>query len=393
MASGIVRFVCAALLGCSTAAFAQSSPLVVGAVVSQTGAHADLADHYRKGLLLWQDEVNAAGGLLGRQVELVVLDDRSEATRAGALYVELIRKHKADALIGPYGTAATMSAAAEAESARRVMINGAGWSRAVHRRSPRYVFQSCTPYNAFGIGVLELARAQGLRKVAIFARDDLAAREMAAGAVEAARRLGLQAGEVVVYSGDTSDFESFVAKVRAAEPDAWVAFGEPRDAAEMVKTFKRLGYAPRLFFVSGAAERKWVLPLGQDAERAMGAAAYDPRFATEGNERFVKAFSAKWSVPPGRPAAEAYAAASVLAEGLRRAGSPDPDKLRAAIAGLAMRTVLGEFKVDRATGEQLGTAAAVTQIQKSRPQIVWPQALETGKALPYPQWGEREYQK
>src|SRR3954471_17212065 len=128
MTSWITRFSLVAALGCS-AAFAQSPPLVVGAVVSQTGAPADLAEGYRKALLLWQEETNAAGGLLGRQVELVILDDRSEASRAGPLYLQLIGEHKADALIGPYGTAATMIASAEVETARRVMVSGAGWSR------------------------------------------------------------------------------------------------------------------------------------------------------------------------------------------------------------------------------------------------------------------------
>src|SRR5882672_8169171 len=101
------------------AAFDASSqqPLVVGAVVSETGVHAKLAADYRKALLLWQDEVNAAGGLLGRPVELRLLDDGSEAVRAGALYRDLIAD-KADALIGPYGSAATLMASAEAENAR-----------------------------------------------------------------------------------------------------------------------------------------------------------------------------------------------------------------------------------------------------------------------------------
>ena len=58
---------------------------MVGAVISQTGAHAELAQEYARGLDLWRDEVNAAGGLLGRRVELRVLDDGSQALRAGPL--------------------------------------------------------------------------------------------------------------------------------------------------------------------------------------------------------------------------------------------------------------------------------------------------------------------
>ena len=100
--------------------------MVVGVVVSQTGPHAEPAEGYRRGLLVWQDEVNAAGGLLGRKVDLRILDDASSAPRNASLYEQLIRQDRADLLIGPFGTAATLVAAATAERARRVLINGAG---------------------------------------------------------------------------------------------------------------------------------------------------------------------------------------------------------------------------------------------------------------------------
>jgi branched-chain amino acid transport system substrate-binding protein len=126
----------------------------------------------------------------------------------------------------------------------------------------------------------------------------------------------------------------------------------------------------------------------------MGATEYDPRFATSGNKAFVAAFTAKWGAPPAAAAAEGYAAASVLAEGLRRAGSTDAEKLRSALASLSTATVLGDFKVDPTSGEQVAAAPALTQILKGRPEIVWPRPLETAKAvLPYPRWSEREYSK
>ena len=98
-----------------SAAIAEEPALIVGAVISQTGAHADLAAEYAKGIELWRDEVNASGGLLGRQVELRLLDDASHAARAAPLYARLIREENADLLISPYGSAATLLAAAEAE--------------------------------------------------------------------------------------------------------------------------------------------------------------------------------------------------------------------------------------------------------------------------------------
>src|SRR4051812_31224133 len=76
--------------GALSSALAQEKPLVLGAVVSETGSHAAAAADYRKGLVLWAEQANAAGGLLGRPIDLQLKDDGSEAARAGAAYAELI---------------------------------------------------------------------------------------------------------------------------------------------------------------------------------------------------------------------------------------------------------------------------------------------------------------
>ena len=367
---------------------ASQETFTIGAVVSETGVHAELAADYRKALLLWEQEVNAAGGLLGRKVSLRLLDDGSEAIKAGELYRQLIAE-KADGLIGPFGSAASLMAAAEAENARRVLINGAGWSQEVHRRGPRFVFQSATPYAAWGETVVQLARAAGARSVFLLARQEPAAREMAAAALAAAAKAGMTAGEVFAYSGGIADFTPIVERARAANADAWLAFGETRDAGEMIISMKIAKYAPKLFFARGASGQQFIEMVGQDAEFALAAVEYDPRFRTAGNESFVKAFQAKWSAPPGAAAADGYAAATVLAEALQRAGGADQEKLRAALSTLVAPTVLGEFKV-AAGGVQAAPRAAILQTQEGRAQIVWPEPLATAKLAPYPPWDERK---
>src|SRR5437879_6106416 len=346
-------------------AFGAEPPLVVGAVVSQTGMLADLADGYRKGLLVWQDEVNAAGGVGGRNVELRLLDDGSEATRNSALYQQLVRDDKADALIGPYGTAATLMAAAEAEKTRHVMVNGAGSSVAVHRRLPRYVFQSAVPYVAFGAGVLQIAGEQGYRSLLILARDDMVSQEMAEATRESALKQAFTVGPVEIYSGAVDNYVPQVVKAINAEAEAWTAFGQPRDAADMVKTLKRVGFAPKLFFARAAADPKFIELVGQDAEFSLAAAEYHPRLKTNGNDRFVKLYSQKWSSPPNAAAAQGYAAGTVLGEALRRAGSADQEKLRAALAALELDKVRGRYKDDPQTEGAPWVQAGGVRVQEA----------------------------
>jgi branched-chain amino acid transport system substrate-binding protein len=368
-------------------AWGQGPAIVVGAAVSQTGQLAALAADYRKALLLWQDEVNAAGGLLGRRIELDLRDDQSDARRSGELYAELIRA-KADLLIGPYGSAATLMASAEAERAQRVLINGAGASLAVHKRAPRYLFQTTISNSAYGVGVLELARSAGITNLVILARSDQMTSEMAQATHERAVKEQFKVGDVETYSGDIEDFAPYVAKVRNGA-HAWLAFGELRDTAAMLQSFRKLGYAPRLFFARSAADPRLITLVGQDAEFALAPKAYDPKFKTSGNERFAAAFAAKWSSPPTFAAAQGYAAATVLAEAVRLTKSLDQAKLRTTLAEMETESVLGGYKVDPQSGEQRAARPAVVQIQRGKPEVVWPEWLQTATLQPYPQWSER----
>jgi branched-chain amino acid transport system substrate-binding protein len=377
----------AGMLSCAAA---QESTLVVGAVVSETGTHAAAAADYRKGLLLWVEEANAAGGLLGRRIELRLKDDGSEAARAGVAYAELIAAG-AQVLIGPYGSAATLTGAAEAERSRRVLLNAAGASGQVHKRSPRYVFQTAPSYAAYAEGVIAAAREARAESLFIVARDDAASREMGEAAQARARRLGFGRVALEIYAAGTVDFLPQLYRAMGVQADAWIAFGEARDGADMVKTLKRNGYVPRLFYLRASTDPRFISYIGQDAEFVLGSKEYDARFPTPGNASFVKAFSAKWSAAPGALAASAYAAGTVLADALRRTGTADAAKLRSTLAAMEVDTVLGRYRVDPASGAQVGMKPALTQIVRGRAQPVWPEALAGERtALPFVSWTERQ---
>jgi branched-chain amino acid transport system substrate-binding protein len=380
----------AALWLAAAPAFAQGPPIVLGAVLPETGLLADLASDMKKALVLWQEERNAAGGLLGRRIELRLLDDRSQASASRTLYAQLMGTEGAQLLVGPFGVAATVSAAGAAERSHRVLVSVSGASRGVHRRGTRYVFQVPAPTAEYGAGALEVARAMGYRRLHIVARNDPAARESATRLAERANAAGLEPGEVHTVSPAARDYGAQVAAARARNVEAWIAFGLAEDAAEMVKSLKRIGYAPQLFLAQGAAEPRFVQFVGQDAEFALGLSAYDTRFATRGNAAFVQAWRKRWPGEPGALAAATYGAALVLEEAVRKAGSLEQERLREVLAALDTETPLGRYRVDD-TGAQVGARPAVVQVLGGQRELVWPRALATAQwRLPYPRWDERQ---
>jgi branched-chain amino acid transport system substrate-binding protein len=379
----------AALFAAVSAAVAQDA-VVVGAVVSETGAHAAAAAEYRKGLLLWQEDINAAGGVLGRKVELRLRDDGSEAARTGREYAELLAQG-AQVLVGPYGSAATLTASSEAERARRVLLNAAGPSSQVHKRSPRYVVQTAPPNVAYPEGVLEVARKNGAESLYILGRDDPASREMAEAALAQSARFGFREVKLAIYPGTTNDFLPQLYEAMAVHADAWIAFAETRDGADMVKTLKRHGYVPKLLYARSSPDPRFIQLIGQDAEHVLGSEEYDARFAREENARFVKAYRTKWSSAPGTLAAAAYTAGTVLAAAAARAGTVEAGKLRAALGELEIDTLLGRYRIDPASGAQVGMQPVVVQIVEGRAQPVWPEALAIGRDVaPFAAWAERK---
>jgi branched-chain amino acid transport system substrate-binding protein len=369
------------------AAPAWAQPLVVGAALPLTGQLADLAADMQKALLLWQENRNAEGGLLGRRIELKLLDDRSEASASTPLYDRLIDTERADLLLGPFGSAATVSATAVAERRRRVLVNVTGVTGSTQRAGTRYVFQVPAPAAEYGTGVLAMVKAAGYQRVHVVARNDPGAREAAARFVAQANAAGLEAA--AVEPAAAGQIPDQIAKARSRDAQAWIAFGQPEDAADMVKAFKRIGYAPWMFLAQGAAEPRFIALVGRDAEFTLGISPYQPRFRTRGNDTFVQAWRKRWSTEPGTVAATAYAAALVLEAGVRSAQGVETERLRAALAALELETPIGTYRVD-ANGMQVGVKPAIVQILGGKREIVWPEALATAKwHLPYPRWDER----
>lgn len=352
--------------------------MVVGAVVTETGPQAPFAAGYRKALVLWQEQANAGGGLLGRRVELRLLDDGSSALRSRELYARLIAGG-AELLVGPYGSAATLLALAEAERAQRVMVNGAGPARAVHRRAPKYVFQVPAPYAAHADGLVELLEAAGCKRLFITTGGDPASGEKAEGAYQLALARGMAAEAPRGYPGGGADYAPLVEQARASGADAWLAFGDVRAAAEILRTSHERKYAPRVFFAEAAAAPRLRSLAGQWAELALGLVEYDARLKSGSNGEFVKAYSARWSSAPDASAAAGYAAASVLAAGVRLAGTFEPGKLRTALGALDTDTVLGRYRVNPADGTQAGIRPAVVQVVKGHAEIVWPAESRTAE--------------
>lgn len=369
---------------------AAAQPVKVGVALSQTGNLADSAAHYQRALELWRDQLNAKGGLLGRQVELVVYDDRSDAATAARLYERLITTDNVDLLVGPWGSASTATATAVAEKHRRVMVNGGGASEKIHQRGFKYIFQTAARISAYVDGVGPIAAKHGLKTMAFVSRDYAAARDMELALKKIAADRGIQIVMSEYFPAGTADFSSQIARARQLNPDLWVSVGYPPEAIEMVRQFRATNYLPKVFIHNGVAQEDFIKATGKDGEYAMGMSLYEPNLKTTGNAELVEAFNKRFGYEPGYYAGFAYAAVTVLEQAVKKAGAIDQDKIRDVLAKMEIKTVLGDHKVDPETGMQLGVKGMLVQIRDGTRQVVWPEDLRTADAVvPAPAWDKR----
>jgi branched-chain amino acid transport system substrate-binding protein len=354
-----------------------------------------------RGSQLCIKHANDKGGVLGRRIELLVEDDRSDGPTAAAIYEKLITRDKVDAVLGLYSSPLTEAIADVIEKHRMPMVANAV-ATSIFKKGRKFVFMGAVPAERFLEGLIELAATRRLRSLAVIHEDTLLQKSIAQGAMELARKRGLQVVLAEAYPKGTTDFGGILGKVKAASPEVLAAAAY--DVVVITRLLKKLGINPKMFAATvEVALPEYYQSLGRDAEFVYGASVWEAELVTiragglipiareyPGAREFVESHRKEF---PGAEfsyhTANAYGTCQVLLEAIRRAGSLDGGKVRDAILKLDFNTALGAFRVDR-DGIQVAHRGVLFQWQEGKKVIVWPEELAPGKPrFPTPPWSQR----
>ncbi len=377
------------VLAFSHAASAQG-PIRIGASLSFTGTYAKPAKYGHEGYQLCVKELNARGGLLGRKVELVIYDDRSEAQTGLRLYEKLITEDKVDVVMGPYSSPITEAVVNITEKYRKVMVAPLASTTSIFKKGRKYIFMVVSPAEVYLEGVIELAAARGLKTVAILNEDTLFAKSAAVGTADLARKKGMQVVFQESYPKGITDFSATLTKVKAVNPDLVAAATYFDDAVALTRQMRELNVNPKMLgtTVGGDLPEFYDL-LKQQAEYVYGASQWEPMLPYSGQKEFVEAYRKEFGREPSYHAASVYGGCLVFAEAVKRAGTLDADRLREVLLKLEMRTAFGDYKVD-ADGFQIAHKMVISQWQDGKKIVVWPEDLKTGEPrFPTPAWNRR----
>jgi len=380
-------------------------PIRIGASASGTGAYAALGQNQLRGYELCVKDTNERGGVLGRKLELVVEDDRSQPATAVRIYERLITEEKVDFVLGPYGSPMTAPVSDVTRKHRMPMVAPTLGTTSVVRNGRGYIFQVYSPSEVYLEGFVELVARHGLKTIALIGEDSLFPQAALKGASDLATKKGLQVVFTEAYPRGSLDFSAILTRARAASADALGAATFFEDAVAITRQMKQLNLSPKMFGATvGVGQLEFYRQLGRSAEFVYGPSQWEPEFLMiragglipiarqyPGAREFVEAHHREY---PGTDlsyqTAAGYAGCQVLTEAVKRAGSVDKDRVRDTILKLDFNTVFGAFKVD-ADGLQIAHRMVTIQWQDGKRVIVWPEELAPGKPrFPTPPWSQRQ---
>ena len=249
--TGISAAVISPALG-SPAAFAQGgAPIKIGFAMALTGPLAANGKQALLGAKIWQDEVNAKGGLLGRQVQLVNYDDQSNPSTIPGIYTKLLDVDKCDLVVGPYATNMVAPAIPVVMQKGKTFIGLFALDANGEFHYPKYFSMlpsGPTPKEAFTEGFFQVAVAQNPRPqtVAIAAEDAEFSRNCSEGARENAKKYGFKNVYDRTYPPNTPDFSPIIRAIQATNPDLVVIASYPLSSVGMLLSANELGLKPKM---------------------------------------------------------------------------------------------------------------------------------------------------
>jgi branched-chain amino acid transport system substrate-binding protein len=377
-----------AVSGCSADETANADTITIGASLPLTGEFSQGGLDTQHGYETWVDLTNENGGLLDKDVKIVVKDDATTQDTAVSNYNNLISKDKVDLVLGSQSSLLNIPASAIAEKNKMLFVCPSCGSPDMFSRGFNYIFfaQQAIATNqakVFAEWIANLPADQRPKTAAYPTLDD----PFAGPVVEGAEKILSAAGITTVYRDQhpatTKNFDSVVNAMKDAGAEIVVQGAQFEDGVNMIRSMNRAGYKPSFLYQSSAPTygQQFLDGVGpQNAEGVFSSSSYSPLAKTTDNAEFVKKFEEKFGGIPPEDAADGFAAAQVVAAAVKAVGSIDDQaKLADWLHANTVETILGPLSWN-ADGSPKGDFL-VTQWQNGVSQVVLPPDVATSDTI------------
>lgn len=359
-----------------------SGPLKIGMSLPLTGPVADVSKSGYEGYRLWASQVNASGGLIGRQVTLNVLDDGFQPAQSGSNYTRLITQDKVDLLLGTFSSLLNAPDSAIAARQGMLYIEPSGGAATLFTRGFKNLFfaQPATTTdlpNQFVEWVTSLPADQRPKTAAYVTQDDPSASPAVAIFKTKLEALGIRTVYNETYAPEESNFDTIAAAVSHASPELVIHGAVATDGVQFVRSLEKVSFSPKMLFqTKSPSDETYPSAIGtKNAQAVFTSVAWSPQAKYPGNAEFVAAYTKMFGHAPSEDAANSYTAGQVLAAAVKAVGRIDQKALADWLHSHTVDTIVGPLKWD-STGVPQGTML-LAQWQNGTLQIVAPKSAAT----------------
>lgn len=375
----------------SSGSNAADSSITIGVITSITGADSEFGKAQKEGYELALKEINAAGGMGGKQVKLQYLDDKSSAQEAAKDVDQLVNQYKVQLIVGPYSSGSALSAVKKADTYKIPLVVPTATAANVTETGSKYVFRLCATSDDYAKAIVALLKQQGDAKTIAIVHED---QNFGTSADKAMVKLAKEAGLTVVddesYSVKDLDYKPMLNRVKDKQPDVIYFASYSKDAVALMAQAKEINLNAKYFTAAGTGFSVNTFPkdAGAAAEYTLAAGQWDPSVSWKGSKEFDENIFKMFGDHPSYHDMEAYAALYVVKAAIEKAGAYDSAKLTDTLRTIQVDTAFGPVKFD-AKGQN-AHPVVVTQIQGGKYVTVYPVEAASGKLnAPTPAWDKR----
>lgn len=370
-------------------------PIVIGISLPLTGDFSEPGKGVERGYEAWRDIVNENGGLLGRQVELKILDDQSNADRVVSDYESLIAQDGVDLVFGPFSTRLVVPSARVAQEYGMLFVEPAGAAEEVFEQGFDNLFYAAPAiandhYNNLADYLLALPEGERPETAAVAAMDDPFAQGTAYGLRDKLEEAGVEVLVDEVYPPNTTDFSTIAAKIAQSDADIVIGGTQYQDAVNLIIALQQLDYQPELAaFSTAPTNPEFASAIGGATEGILAPTGYSPKSQFPSNIEFVEKYTEMHGNPPAEDEANAYTTGQVVAAAVEAVGCAEQGECQQELIDWlrdnSVETVVGELSWDE-TGKPTG-AHLIQQWVDGEIQIVLPEDVKEADFLfPKPAW-------
>jgi branched-chain amino acid transport system substrate-binding protein len=338
------------------------------------------------GAQAWVEETNRTGGLWVQEhgtrlpLRLTYYDDASDPQQCAALTERLLTVDQVDILLGPYSSGLALRAAEVAQQYGRVLWNHGGASEAIYSRGFTWVVGILSPPTTYFHSLLDYVwhiMPQAHSVAIVHSTAGAFPRDVAAGAARYCQQQGFTTVHTYPYAARMVDFTPILTALERLAPEVLLSVGRIEDDLRFATQYLQHHVPTRvvglivtpltLFWETlGSAASRFVGPSQWEADAVSGP-DYGPSSA-----EVLRRLQARHPAGADYPMAQAYAAGLIAQCCIELAGTLEPHRLRQVAGELNCTTFYGRYRIDPATGRQLGHRMPVVQWQAGSKRVLWP---------------------